>query len=204
MRPARSILDASFRYVPSFATPVAKTWQSTGWRPTTHQERMARQRGTTVESHHSHRQPCQVRRPVFIRTAKGKERMRPSLAPGNVEKTMTAPVTVIVAYDLQFYKKLPKLFAHNPGMRDLFVANPALVEVTARRNSSLQGAYLILAARALGVKSQDVVPSIQLEEADGYGASVGIRASGRDCGHGARRRHMWTRGHCSDDRARMA
>src|SRR5947208_13054319 len=86
---------------------------------------------------------------VFIRTAKGKERLRPSLAPGNVEKTMAAPVTVIVAYDLQFYEKLPKLFPHNPGMRDLFVANAALVEVTARRNSSLQGAYLILAARAM-------------------------------------------------------
>src|SRR5438105_4285991 len=88
---------------------------------------------------------------VFVRTAKGKERLRPSLAPGNVEKTMAAPVTVIVAYDLQFYEKLPKLFPHNPGMRDLFVANPALVEVTARRNSSLQGAYLMLAARALGL-----------------------------------------------------
>src|SRR3979490_363674 len=88
---------------------------------------------------------------VFIRTAKGKERLRPSLAPGNMEKTMAAPVTVIVAYDLQFYQKLPKLFPHNPGMRDLFVANPALIEVTARRNSSLQGAYLILAARALGL-----------------------------------------------------
>ena len=87
---------------------------------------------------------------VFIRTAKNKERLRPSLAPGNVEKTMAAPVTVIVAYDLQFYEKLPKLFPHNPGMRDLFTANPALVEVTARRNSSLQGAYLMLAARARG------------------------------------------------------
>jgi len=88
---------------------------------------------------------------VFVRSAKGKERLRPSLAPGNVEKTMAAPVTVIVAYDLQFYEKLPKLFPHNPAMRDLFAANPALVEVTARRNSSLQGAYLILAARALGL-----------------------------------------------------
>jgi 3-hydroxypropanoate dehydrogenase len=88
---------------------------------------------------------------VFIRTAKNKERLRPSLAPGNVEKTMAAPVTVIVAYDLQFHEKLPKLFPHNPGMRDLFTANPALVEVTARRNSSLQGAYLMLAARALGI-----------------------------------------------------
>src|ERR1700758_1970179 len=88
---------------------------------------------------------------VFIRSTAAKERLRPSLAPGNVEKTMAAPVTVIVAYDLRFYKKLPKLFPHNPGMRDLFVANPALVEVTARRNSSLQGAYLILAARSLGL-----------------------------------------------------
>src|SRR6266851_6775019 len=59
---------------------------------------------------------------VFIRTAKGKQRLRSSLAPGNVEKTVAAPVTVIVAYDLQFHQKLPKLFPHNPGMRDLFVA----------------------------------------------------------------------------------
>src|SRR6266550_1315805 len=88
---------------------------------------------------------------VFIRSPKAKDRLRPSLAPGNVEKTMTAPVTVIVAYDLQFYEKLQKLFPHKPSMRDLFIADPALVEVTARRNSSLQGAYLILAARALGL-----------------------------------------------------
>jgi 3-hydroxypropanoate dehydrogenase len=72
------------------------------------------------------------------------------LAPGNVDKTMAAPVTVIVAYDLQFYEKLPKLFPLNPGMRNLFAANPALIEVTARRNLSLQGAYLMLAARAPG------------------------------------------------------
>ena len=88
---------------------------------------------------------------VFLRTAKGKERLRPSLSPGNIEKTMTAPVTVIVAYDLLFYEKLPTLFPHSPGMRDLFAANPALIEVTARRNSSLEGAYLMLAARALGL-----------------------------------------------------
>jgi 3-hydroxypropanoate dehydrogenase len=88
---------------------------------------------------------------VFLRTAKGKERLRPSLSPGNIEKTMSAPVTVIVAYDLLFYEKLPTLFPHSPGMRDLFAANPALIEVTARRNSSLEGAYLMLAARALGL-----------------------------------------------------
>ena len=87
---------------------------------------------------------------VFIRSTKAKERLRPSLSPGNVEKTMKAPV-VIVAYDLQFYENLPKLFPHNPAMRDLFAANASLLETTARRNSSLQGAYLMLAARALGL-----------------------------------------------------
>ena len=88
---------------------------------------------------------------VFIRSAKGKERLRPSLAPGNVQKVMSAPVTAIVAYDLKFYEKMPKLFPHNPAMKELFAGNPQLVETTARRNSTLQGAYLIMAARALGL-----------------------------------------------------
>ena len=88
---------------------------------------------------------------VFLRTKEAKERLRPALAPGNVEKTMAAPVTVIVAYDLLFFEKMPKLFPHNPGMRELYAKNPQLVEVTARRNSSLQGAYMILAARSLGL-----------------------------------------------------
>ena len=88
---------------------------------------------------------------VFLRSAQAKERLRPALASGNVEKAMTAPVTVIIAYDLKFYDKLPKLFPHNPGMRKLYADNPALVTATARRNSSLQGAYFILAARALGL-----------------------------------------------------
>jgi 3-hydroxypropanoate dehydrogenase len=88
---------------------------------------------------------------VFLRTREAKERLRPALASGNVEKTMTAPVTVIVAYDLLFFEKLPRLFPHNPAMRKLYAGAPELVEVTARRNSSLQGAYLMLAARALGL-----------------------------------------------------
>jgi 3-hydroxypropanoate dehydrogenase len=88
---------------------------------------------------------------VMVRSPEAKERLRPILAPGNVEKTMAAPVTVIVAYDLLFYEKLPRLFPPSPAMRDLFAANPQLVEATARRNSSLQGAYLIIAARALGL-----------------------------------------------------
>jgi len=88
---------------------------------------------------------------VFVRSAEAKERLRPALSSGNVDKTMAAPVTVIVAYDLQFYEKLPQLFPHKPAMRDLFASNAQLAEETARRNSSLQGAYLIIAARALGL-----------------------------------------------------
>jgi 3-hydroxypropanoate dehydrogenase len=88
---------------------------------------------------------------VFLRSKAAKERLRPALASGNVEKTMTAPVTVIIAYDLKFYNKLPMLFPHNLAMRENFANNPQLIEQTAKRNSTLQGAYLILAARAFGL-----------------------------------------------------
>jgi 3-hydroxypropanoate dehydrogenase len=88
---------------------------------------------------------------AFLRSAEAKERLRPALAPLNVDHTMAAPVTVIVAYDLKFYERLPNLFPHSPGMAALFQRNPELVESTARRNSSLQGAYMIMAARALGL-----------------------------------------------------
>lgn len=88
---------------------------------------------------------------LFLRSAAAKERLRPALAAGNVDKTMSAPVVTIIAYDLLFYDKLTKLFPHNKTMRELFASNPQLVESTARRNSSLQGAYLIMAARALGL-----------------------------------------------------
>ena len=88
---------------------------------------------------------------AFLRSKEAKERLRPALAPLNIEKMLTAPVTVIVAYDLKFYEQLPKLFPHSPGMAALFASNSELVEATAKRNSSLQGAYLIMAARALGL-----------------------------------------------------
>jgi 3-hydroxypropanoate dehydrogenase len=88
---------------------------------------------------------------AFLRSKESKERLRPALAPLNVEKTMTAPVTVIVAYDLRFYVLLSKLFPQKPGMAKLFEDNPEMVESTAKRNSSLQGAYMIMAARALGL-----------------------------------------------------
>ena len=88
---------------------------------------------------------------AFLRAREAKERLRPALAPGNIEKTMTAPITVIVAYDMKFYEQLPKLFPQSPGIKQRFESNPQLVEVTAQRNSSLQGAYLILAARGCSV-----------------------------------------------------
>jgi 3-hydroxypropanoate dehydrogenase len=88
---------------------------------------------------------------AFLRSKEAKERLRPALAPLNVEKTMAAPVTVIIAYDLKFYDQLPRLFPQNPGMAKHFENNPEMVEITAKRNSSLQGAYLIMAARALGL-----------------------------------------------------
>ncbi len=112
---------------------------------------------------------------VFLRTEKAKERLRPALSPGNVAQTMSAPVTVIVAYDLKFYEKLPKLFPHSPAMRKLFETNPQLVETTARRNSSLQGAYLILAARALGL---DCGPMSGFDNAK---VDEEFFAAGRDC-----------------------
>jgi 3-hydroxypropanoate dehydrogenase len=87
---------------------------------------------------------------VFLRTASSKERLRPALSPGNVEKTMAAPVVVISAYDPLFYDRLPTLFPHADA-RSWFAGNAGLAEETAFRNATLQGAYLILAARALGL-----------------------------------------------------
>ena len=87
---------------------------------------------------------------VFVRTAEGKAKLKQALSPGNVEKTMTAPVTAIVAHDTAFYDKLPFLFPHADA-RSWFAGNPAFAEATAIRNSSLQGAYLILAARSVGL-----------------------------------------------------
>src|SRR5690242_15595233 len=89
---------------------------------------------------------CSPARILFLRTPEAKERLRPLLSPGNVEKTMSAPVTAIIGFDQRFYEKMPKLFPHNPGMRDLFASSPELAETTAFRNGTLQGAYFILAA----------------------------------------------------------
>jgi 3-hydroxypropanoate dehydrogenase len=88
---------------------------------------------------------------LFLRTPAAKERLRPALSPNNLDKTMKAPVTAIVAHDLKFYEHLPRLFPNNPAAKDWFSGSPQLAEVTAFRNGTLQGGYLILAARALGL-----------------------------------------------------
>ena len=89
---------------------------------------------------------------VFLRTPEAKARLLPALTPGNVDKTKQAPVTVIIGYDTRFHEWLPtKLFAHRPEMADNYAKNPALAEITAFRNGTLQGAYFMLAARAVGL-----------------------------------------------------
>ena len=94
---------------------------------------------------------CSPARFLFLRTKEAKQKLAPALSSGNLDKTMAAPVTAIVAYDPKFYEKLPKLFPHNPDATSWFTSNDSLAATTAFRNGTLQGAYLILAARAVGL-----------------------------------------------------
>jgi 3-hydroxypropanoate dehydrogenase len=88
---------------------------------------------------------------LFLRTPDAKKRLLPALSPNNADKTMAAPVTAIIGYDTKFYDHLPRLFPNNPDARTWFANSPELAETTAFRNSSLQGGYFILAARAVGL-----------------------------------------------------
>lgn len=91
-------------------------------------------------------------RVVFVKSPAAKERLRPALAPGNVDKTMAAPVTAIIAFDTAFYEQLPKLFPGRPGMRDAVAGRPAEVRNRqGEQSATLAAGYLILAARALGL-----------------------------------------------------
>lgn len=87
---------------------------------------------------------------VFVKSPAAKELLKPALAEGNLAKTMAAPVTAIIASDYEFYEQLPKLFPHTDA-RSWFVGNESLIETTAHRNGTLQGAYVIIAARAIGL-----------------------------------------------------
>ncbi len=93
---------------------------------------------------------CSPARLIFVRGHEAKERLLTCMIPGNLEKTREAPVVAIIGMDMAFYEKLPALFPHTDA-RSWFVGNQELIEATAFRNSSLQGAYLMLAARALGL-----------------------------------------------------
>ena len=93
-------------------------------------------------------QPMRI---LFLRSVEAKERLKPAMAPTNVNKVMTAPVVAIIAFDSEFYRELPKIFPHNPNAQGLFAGNPALAEATAFRNGSLQAAYYMMALRAVGL-----------------------------------------------------
>ncbi len=94
---------------------------------------------------------CTPARLVFVKSPAAKARLAPCMSEGNRAKTLQAPVNVIVGMDLAFYDHLPTLFPHNSQARSWFIGNPQLIAETALRNSSLQGAYLMLAARSLGL-----------------------------------------------------
>jgi 3-hydroxypropanoate dehydrogenase len=94
---------------------------------------------------------CCPARFVFLTTPEAKKRLEPHLIPDNKDKTMKAPATVIVAYDLKFYDKIPQLFPHNPGAKSWFDFDEKHAFRNAFRNGSLQGAYFLIAARALGL-----------------------------------------------------
>jgi 3-hydroxypropanoate dehydrogenase len=87
---------------------------------------------------------------VFLRTPEAKERLRPALSRGNVDQTMTAPVTAILAYDLRFYERLPKLLPARPELRERFGSPPEFAQKMALQGGTLEAAYFIIAARALG------------------------------------------------------
>lgn len=93
---------------------------------------------------------CSPARIQFVKTVEAKARLLPCMAPGNVAKAQSAPVTAIIGMDMLFYDKLPQLFPHADA-RSWFVGNQAMIDATAFRNSSLQGGYFIIAARAVGL-----------------------------------------------------
>ncbi len=93
---------------------------------------------------------CCPLRVVFVQSKSAKEKLKLCLDEGNVAKTMAAPVTAVLAYDLEFYNQLPRLFPHVDA-RQWFVGKDTFIQSTAFRNGSLQGAYFILAARAMGL-----------------------------------------------------
>ena len=122
-----------------------------GWLPTQVSDAQLRQIYDIMKMGPTSANSCPARL-VFLRTPEAKARLLPALTPGNVDKTKQAPVTAIIGYDTRFHEWMAtKLFAHRPEMADNYARNPALTEVVAFRNGTLQGAYFMLAARAVGL-----------------------------------------------------
>jgi 3-hydroxypropanoate dehydrogenase len=122
-----------------------------GWLPTPVTDAQLRQIYDIMKMGPTSANSCPARL-VFLRTPEAKARLLPALTPGNVDKTRQAPVTAIIGYDTRFFEWMArKLFAHRPEMADNYARNPALTEVVAFRNGTLQGAYFMLAARAVGL-----------------------------------------------------
>ena len=93
-------------------------------------------------------QPMRI---LFVRSKEAKERLKPFLTPGNVDKTMAAPVCAILGNDMAFYEHLPRTFPHKADAKDMYIGKDAMISGTAFRNGTLQGAYLMIAARAVGL-----------------------------------------------------
>jgi 3-hydroxypropanoate dehydrogenase len=156
-RPPYLTLDQEDALVPSTLDQAAldllllKARTQNGWLPTPVSDDQLRRIYDIVKMGPTSANSCPARF-VFLRTPEAKARLLPALSPGNVDKTRQAPVTVIIGYDTRFYEWLPtKLFTHRPEMADNYAKNPALAEATAFRNGTLQGAYFMLAARAIGL-----------------------------------------------------
>ena len=122
-----------------------------GWLPTPVTDAQLREIYDIMKMGPTSANTCPARL-VFLRTPEAKARLLPALSPTNVDKTKAAPVTAIIGSDTRFFEWMPKkLFAHRPEMADNYAKNPALAEITAFRNGTLQGAYFMLAARAIGL-----------------------------------------------------
>lgn len=116
-------------------------------------------------------QPMRV---VFIRSDAAKDRLEPALLEGNRPKMREAPVTAIIAYDLNFWEELPRLFPPNPAAQDIFKNNATAAQINAFRNSTLQGAYFMLAARAVGldIGAMSGFDNAKLDEEFFHGTSI--------------------------------
>ena len=139
---SREALDTIFTQARTFSA----------WRPKTVEDETIRQLYDLLKfgPTSANTMPMRV---VFVKSKEGKERLKPALMAGNVDKTMSAPVCAIVADDMRFYEFVPKLYPHNPKFGEMFAApgKEEFLKTHAFRNSTLQGAYLIIAARALGL-----------------------------------------------------